>query len=132
MMTNGAYSFEQRDNYLLIKASGIKNSTHQLLEGSRNVLELAIKFECNNILCDYREVQFDLNLSEAFNLVRIYENQLKEFKELRIAGLVADRYFELADFWEKISRKRGFDNKAFTTFDDAEEWLVTHQLNNSH
>lgn len=114
---------EVRKNYLYIKVAGVRNSTSQLLTGTKAVYDLAKKFNRKNVLCDFSEIRFELGMAEAFNLVRIYETRFDDFKSLSIAGLVSSQDAELASFWEKISVKRGFNNKAFTDLNEAGEWL---------
>ena len=115
--------FEKREHYVYLKVSGVRNSTAQLLEGTRVVYELSKKFNCCYVLCDFREIDFKLSMSEAFNLVRIYEIRFEDFKNIKIAGVVSPQYFEIAGFWEKISQNRGFENKAFIDVELAGNWL---------
>lgn len=115
--------YEKRDTYIYLKVSGVRSSTAQLLEGTQLVYDLAKKNNCNYVLCDFTEIEFRLNMAEAFNLVRIYETRFEDFKSLSLAGVVNSEFEDIAGFWEKISIKRGFNNKSFTSVEKAAKWL---------
>jgi hypothetical protein len=116
-------NMEVFDNYLLIKVIGIRNNLNSLIAGSIRMIELSKKYNRKNILADHSGITYNLNLSDMFNLVRLYETKLPDFKNIRIAGIVKPKDFELGGFWEKLSIKRGFDNKVFCNINEAIQWL---------
>ncbi len=110
-------------DYLNVKVSGVRNNFKQVIDGSIRISKLASEYNQNKILADYTNVKFNLNLSEAFNLIRLYETQLQEFKKFKLAAVVNDMSSEIAGFYESIGSKRGFSIKVFTEIDKAKNWL---------
>lgn len=109
---------------LIITVSGYRDNFAQVVEGSRRIVELARDHGCHSIIADYNNVTFNLNLSEAFNLIRLYEHSLPDFKDYHLAAVINEQSKEIAGFWESIGKKRNFNIKTFGTVRAAREWLM--------
>jgi len=117
------FSYENKDDYLYIKVSGERKSLLEIFEGTAKLHYVAQQMHASLILADYRKVHFNVNMTEAFNLVRLYENKFPDFGKMSVATVVNTENLEIAKFWEAICIKRGFNNKAFLHIGEAEKWL---------
>lgn len=115
---------EQKEGYVIVKASGIRNTFTQVIEGTERLIDVSKKYDCKNILADYSEIIFDLNLTEAFNIVKLYESKFTEFYDMKVAAIIDPKFIEIAALWERVSVKRGFNNKAFTNMSEGLKWLT--------
>lgn len=115
--------FEKRKNYVLIHAEGEVNTFGQFVKGTKWMYSIIEKTATRKVLLDYRDIFFNLGQTEAFNIVRIYEHELPLLRGVKIASLIATNNKGLAEVWEDIGRKRGFNFHVFTDFIDAEIWL---------
>lgn len=115
---------ERKEDYVIVKASGLRNTFTQIIEGTERLIDVSKHYDCKNILADYSEITFDLNLTEAFNIVKLYESKFTEFYNMRIAVIIDPKFIEIASLWERVSIKRGFDNKMFTEINAAIIWLT--------
>ncbi|WP_185152488.1 hypothetical protein, partial [Fulvivirga aurantia] len=115
---------EQRKDYLFIQASGIRNNFSQVIIGTIKLSQLAEKFKATHIMADYRDVSFNVPLTEAFNLVKLYELKVSTFQKIVLSTIVNHADLEIAKFWESICKKRGFNNAVFLNIEEAESWLL--------
>ncbi len=116
--------FEKRDKYLLVTGEGERNDLTSITEGTKKINESAAKFGTNFLLIDYRNVTYNVDLPQAYNIVKVYESQVPEIKKITIAAVGNPKNMELIKFWESISNRRGFRYKVFTAIEDAEQWLL--------
>lgn len=121
--------FQQKENYLLAVASGVRNHFSEVVEGTFQLSEAARKMNATHILGDYRDVRFNVPLVDAFNLVKVYEHRFKHFHKIVMATVVNSEDLELAKFWESICNKRGFKTAVFLTIEDADKWLLEQTVN---
>ena len=78
-------------------------------------------------LLDFRKVKFNLPKTNAFDLIRIYESRMANYKKTTMAVVVRKDDQEIADLWKEFSQKRGFRFMAFTNIHDGETWLLQQQ-----
>lgn len=116
-------SIELKEGYILVIARGTRKDFGDIIEGTFKISEAAKAYNLNHILADYREVDFDVPLADAFNLVKLYENKIPVFNNLVISGVINKSNWEIAEFWESIGNRRGFNFKAYTDFEEATKWL---------
>lgn len=121
-MQNSFYH-EKRDDYLYFKAIGERNNLSDVVSGSTRLYETAQKLNESHILADYRELIFNVPITEAYNLVRVYENKHPRFYDTALVCVTNPMNLELIKFWVSVSRKRGFNTNVFLTIEEAEEWL---------
>ena len=97
------------------------------LEESKSVLlEIAsiggtlIDFE---VILDTRKARSTLSVSDLWHLAAELSKVGKAFRR-KTAVLCPFERFNQAEFFEVCARNRGFRVKAFTSFEDAIEWLT--------
>lgn len=114
------------NDVLVITVKGVRDNFSQVINGSERIAMAAKSTNKSNILADYSGVQFNLNLSDAFNLIRLYENQLTDFKNFNLAVVVNDASSEIAKFYESIGKKRAFNICVFTELAKAKSWFKSN------
>jgi hypothetical protein len=115
--------FEIRDKYLLIEAQGNRNSLLEVVNGTLQFTKIIQESNQQKVLLDYRNVKFNLNKTDAFSIVRYYE-QLPTLAGVKIAALINEPTLSLATTWQDVAIKRGFQTRYFLTFEEAEHWLL--------
>lgn len=119
---------ELTKHYLLITAKGDRNDFSSIVKGTVQMQKAVQAANAQKVLADYRGVNFNVPLTEAFNLVRLYEHRIDTFRSIIMATLVNRKNLELAKFWESICNKRGFVTKVFLEFEEAEAWLIKQPI----
>jgi len=114
---------ELRNDYLYIKASGDRTSFKEIVEGTLDIYESAQKYQTKKVFGDYREVRFKVSITEAFNILRFYENKLPEFQGIAMCIVINPEDQKIANYWESIFVKRGYNVSVFKDITKAEEWL---------
>lgn len=117
-------SIEVKDGYLLVTSKGVRSEFNSVIEGTNKINEAAKNYGLKYVLADYRNVKYDVPIADAFNLVKVYENKLPIFNEIIICAVTNEESLEIAQFWESICNRRGYNYKVFTDFDKAEHWLT--------
>lgn len=123
-MSDYIKTFEVKKHYLLIEAHGIRKNLLEVVEGTSQFVEIIQETKSNKVLLDYRHVTFNVNVSDAYNIVRYYE-KLPALGEVKIAALINEQTLTLARAWKDISLKRGFSLDYFLEFEKAEQWLIS-------
>lgn len=122
---NTNIKFEMRDNYLYIKGHGVRNSLSEMMEGALKLASKAQELKVYYLLIDYREMQYKVSHIDAFNVLRLYEQQAYLFKNLTVSIITNEHDIEMGKFFESLSRKRDFNYKVFLNEKEAEDWLHT-------
>lgn len=122
---NGEMSFEKKDEYLLITGEGERNDLSEVIEGTKLVYEAIEWHNCQLVLIDYRKINFNVRLTEAFNIIKVYEAQMPNFKNIAMAAVVNNESREIADFWKTIGKRRNFNFEIFESVELAEKWLLS-------
>ena len=117
-------SFELKDNYLLVVGYGKRDNLLAMSQASTQIYEKILETKSHCLLVDYRKLQVNLHLSEAFNIVKRYETVLTELRNLRIAGVFSEQGLPFAQYWKEISQQRGFIIEIFEEYEAAEAWLL--------
>lgn len=120
-MISPEYTLE--DDYLIIKSKGARKNFHDIALANMEMVKEIEKYNPNRILLDHRELIYNVNQSDALNLVRLYEKNKSKFEGIKVACCVQERFMQLGNLWEDIGQKRGFIFKAFTDIDEAKKWL---------
>ena len=121
---NSSIRHELNEDYLLVIGEGESINPTEIMEGTRFLHHLIVKYESRLVLIDYRKVYYDVPLTEAFNLVRTYEREMPEFKNISMAAVVNPESAEISQFWKSIGKKRNFNFEVFEDKDEAETWLL--------
>src|SRR6478736_4527800 len=91
-------SFELKDHYLLVVGYGSRDNLTAMNQASALIYEKVLETKSRCLLVDYRKLQVNLHLSEAFNIVKRYETVLPEIRNLRIAGLFSEQGLTFATY----------------------------------
>jgi hypothetical protein len=130
-MSQPLIHFELREKYLLVVGLGKRDNLLQMTEAANKIVKTAMEYDRRLMLVDYRKLEIDVSMSEAFNIVRGYEVHQPDLKKIVVAA-VFDRNenpkgWEFGRFWKDIGEKRGFHIEIFEDIDVAESWLVSHR-----
>ncbi len=117
-------SFELREKYLLVVGHGRRDDFSSMAEASSLVYKKIIETESRYLLVDYRKLQINVGIAEAFNIVKRYETKLPQLKNIIIAAAFETHNLAFANYWKEIGEKRGFYIKIFTDLAVAEAWLL--------
>jgi hypothetical protein len=117
-------SFELREKYLLVVGHGKREDFSSMAEASSLVYQKIIETGSRYLLVDYRKLEINVGIVEAFNIVKRYEAKFPQLKDITIAVAFATHNFPFANYWKEISEKRGFYIRIFDALDVAETWLL--------
>ncbi|MGA2158627.1 MAG: hypothetical protein WB588_01785 [Dehalococcoidia bacterium] len=79
-----------------------------------------------DIILDTRKAQVEMSVAELWHLAVEISNFPKVFSR-RTAVLCPIEPFDDAEFFALCARNRGFQIKAFTSFEDTIEWLTENR-----
>jgi hypothetical protein len=118
-------SFERHEKYLLIKGHGLRDSIQSMMEASKATYSQITKTQSHLLLVDYREVKITLPLSEAFNLIRNYENSMPFLKNTSAAVVLSESGLAFGRYWHEVGLQRGFNIALFENMEEAKNWLLS-------
>ncbi|MGO8942355.1 MAG: hypothetical protein ACLQJ7_01595 [Syntrophobacteraceae bacterium] len=78
------------------------------------------------IIVDTRKVQVEMSPTDLWYLAAELCKFRETFFRKKTAVLCPLEEFDQAEFFELCAKNRGFQVKAFTSFEDAIEWLVAN------
>src|SRR5882762_9987092 len=117
-------SFELKEKYLLITGLGKRDSLAEMVEASAQIYAKVRETTSRYLLVDYRKLQINVHLSEAFNIVKRYETIQPELKNVIIAAVFKGKGLEFGNYWKEIALQRGFFIEIFEDLKIAESWLL--------
>lgn len=116
---------ENKDGYLLIVCKGDIETKEELFKHSQLLFDEIMKHNAKKVLINDLETHLPLELFPYFGLVQEYvENYPPEIRSLIIAIVVAAEYKEVAESWETLCVSRSLSFYAFTSLDEASQWLI--------
>jgi hypothetical protein len=130
-MESPLVSFEPKAKYLLVIGHGKRDNLAAMAKASAQIYEKVLETHSRYLLVDYRKLQINVHLSEAFNIVKRYEATQPQLKNLIIAAVFEGKGLEFGTYWKDISRRRGFFIEIFEDMDIAEKWLLS-QMADQH
>ncbi|CAN5776136.1 hypothetical protein BH11BAC4_BH11BAC4_26700 [soil metagenome] len=117
-------SFE-KEGYLLIKSAGTLQTNEDLFAHAGMVYEKSLKYRHKKILLEMTATSFPKTIFSYLELVKFYQDNLPiEILSFKIASVVLPEYRELGNFWETAAVNRGFQYYIFTSFEEAEAFLL--------
>ncbi len=116
-------SFELKENYLLVVGHGKRNNLSSMAEASAQIYQKILETGTHYLMVDYRKLDINVHLSEAFNIVKRYEAVQPELKKIIIAAVFDEKGLDFGNYWKEIGRKRGFFIEIFREINAAEQWL---------
>jgi hypothetical protein len=115
---------QNKEEYLLVVSKGSIASADELVEHANQIYEEFLKHQQTKILIYQMATEFPSGLSSYLNLVNHYiDNFSIEIMSVRIAVVIQEKYKELGAFWETVCNNRGYQYHAFTSLEEAEDWL---------
>ena len=117
-------SFELKEKYLLVLGLGKRDNFAEMAKASSAIYEKVIETKSKALLVDYRKLEINLSLTQAFNVVRKYEANMPELADVAIACVFNEDGLEFGNYWKDIAQKRGFNIVIFKDFESAEDWLL--------
>ncbi|MEJ0055936.1 MAG: hypothetical protein WDN75_09950 [Bacteroidota bacterium] len=118
-------SFELKEKYLLVVGHGKRDNLLSMVEASEQIYQKIIETNCHHLLVDYRNLEINVHLNEAFNIVKRYETTQPELKKIIIAAVFTKKGLDFGMYWKEIGMKKGFHISIFEDIDIAEKWLET-------
>ena len=116
---------QKKEGYLLIECKGSIQTKEELFRHSQLLFDEIMKQGAQRILINDIEMHFPLELFPYFGLVQDYvENYPPEIRSLQIGVVVAEEYKEVAESWETLCVSRGLQFYAFTSLEEASQWLL--------
>lgn len=123
-MDSELVSFEIREKYLLVIGHGKRDNLTAMNEASARIFEKIKEIKATHLLVDYRSLQINVQMNEAFNIVKRYEKVIPEMRNIRIAGVFSSGGLAFAQYWKQIALQRGFVIEIFEDLAQAEKWLL--------
>ena len=117
-------SFELRPKYLLVVGHGKRDNLISMVEASELIAKKIAETDSRYLLVDYRNLQINVHMTEAFNIVKRYESAQPELKKITIAAVFSGSGLEFGNYWKDIALKRGFFITIFQDMEIAEAWLL--------
>jgi hypothetical protein len=121
-------SFEVREKYLLVIGHGKRDNLKTMSEAATLIVNKAIETNRRFMLVDYRDLEIELHMSEAFNIVKGYEVHQPELKNITVAAVFNSRDLDFANYWKEIGGRRGFHIEIFEDVALAEQWLLKRAM----
>lgn len=116
-----SYSFDYNGDTLIVKAKGFDDSLDDVINYNSAVEKEAIRAECNKIICDERELEYKLNVSDTYELAKFMSEKIQ--RDFRIAIITLEENKDIVEFWENVSSNRGIQVRVFFKMDDGFKWL---------
>jgi hypothetical protein len=123
-MDSPLVSFELREKYLLVVGHGKRDNLAMMTKASAEIYDKVLETNSRYLLVDYRYLQINVRLGEAFNIVKRYETVQPLLKNLTIAAGFEGKGLDFGNYWKEISRQRGFFIEIFDDIHVAETWLL--------
>tara|TARA_R110002012_G_scaffold296032_1_gene492948 strand:- start:16503 stop:16901 length:399 start_codon:yes stop_codon:yes gene_type:complete len=121
---NKSIRISEEKHYLKVVSQGERTQFSVVLQNAEKIHKAIQSSNKKLVLLDYRLTIFKLPHNEAFNLLKVFELKLTEFREVKMAVIINPRTEEVGSFWASICRKRGFDYRNFQEEQEAEAWLL--------
>ncbi len=117
------FTIEEKPNHLYVSATG-ERTRENVAAIAHRIIDACEKNLVKGVLVDVRQLTGRLRVFDSFMIVAIEFPRLKRLGVLSKAAIV-DREENRARFafFERISRNRGFNVRAFSQVSEATEWL---------
>lgn len=118
-----AITFEHhiKDNTLLIKTQGTDDNLEEVGNYGRQILGLAIKNNCERVLCDERDLEYQLSFTDTYDMAEAASQEAKSLR--KIAIVCGKKYLKEGKFYELVSQNRGLNMLVTDDIDQANQWI---------
>ncbi len=117
-------TFEVKEKYLLVTGHGRRDNLLMMADTAAKIVAKAVEVNRKYMLVDYRELEINVYMGDAYNIVKNYEANQPELRHITVAAAFDTKDMEFANFWKDVSRKRGFTIEVFDNLLLAERWLL--------
>ncbi len=117
-------TFEVKEKYLLVTGHGRRDNLLMMADTAAKIVAKAVEVNRKYMLVDYRELEINVYMGDAYNIVKNYEANQPELRHITVAAAFDKKDMEFANFWKDVSRKRGFTIEVFDNLLLAERWLL--------
>jgi hypothetical protein len=118
-------TFEIREKYLLVVGHGRRDNLLTMADAAGQIVRKAVETNRDLMLVDYRKLEINVHMGDAFNIVKNYEQNQPELRKIIVAAVFEPKDLSFANFWKEVGRKRGFRIEIFEDIDEAERWLLS-------
>jgi len=123
-MESPLVSFELKEKYLLVVGHGKRDTLTAMAQAFALIYEKVLETKSRYLLVDYRTLQINVHLNEAFNIVKRYEKIQPHLKNLVMAAVFEGKGLVFGKYWKEVARERGFFIETFDDIRVAEDWLL--------
>jgi hypothetical protein len=116
--------FEKKEKYVLISGEGERKGLLTIQESTKKMYEFVVESQCRLALIDYRNVNFNISNTDAFNAVRFFETKFPLLITISVAVVLNNANMALGKTWTDLGTARGFNFKIFQDVLEAETWLL--------
>lgn len=122
------YSYEvvEKDGYIRINLFGKLNEVNNMLVLAGEMIREATACDTNCILSYGRDVEIDLDVSQAFKIAQTLGDYIP-LLGLRIASVPSAKQLKLDQFFETVFQNRSINYRVFGSAEEAEAWLRTRK-----
>ena len=123
------FDFEVNGEVLTITAHGQDDSRDHMIEFADSILNLAKDHQVDKILCDERDLIFNLSTTDTFELAEYASRSARMID--KIAVVVSKETLEQGAFYETVASNRGLIIRVTDNYSEAVDWLqydVEHQV----
>jgi hypothetical protein len=128
-MADPQVTFEQREDFLLVTGHGERNNFAAIIDATSQINDVLVRLQKQYLLIDYREVKFNMPITNVFDVVRVYETKMPHLKKVFIAAILSKNNWDIGKYWKEIAQQRGFNFTVFEDFEQAEAWLSEQRAN---
>ena len=120
-----AYDFEveKKDDYVLITASGALDSMMDMIILDQSLNEVAVECDCRRLLIDERACVKTLNPHDLIVFSEFKMGEPRLWK--RMAVIYSPEGLSKLGWIETILQNRSVAYRQFSSFDEAEQWLLS-------
>lgn len=119
------FTSKTEGDILIFTASGNDDNLEEVLRYSTALIEEAQNSGLKKILCDERNLEYEISTMDTYKLAENAASQLTEVSAW-IAIVYKPEYFEKCKFYETVASNRGMIVFVTTSYDEALEWLKKH------
>lgn len=120
-----AYEFavQPKDGYILLAASGVLESSEDLILLNQSLREIAARFKCRRFLIDERA---GVKKVTAHDLIVFSESRMDTPRPwMRMAILYSPEMISQFSWIETVLQNRSVPYKQFSSYAEAEQWLLS-------
>ncbi len=124
LFSKKSISFTEESQYLKVINKGNRSDFVELINNASKIHSVIQKSSKNLILLDFTNTHFYIPHNAAYNLIKVFEQKLTDFKAVKIAAVINFQSEEIGYFWSAICRSRNLDYQLFKDESEALKWLL--------